>query len=345
MVHIEWVSGDRSTVAQWDYGTSGDLSYHKVYRQTQLAFSEINDQTEYGNWWYATTSDSGYTYESGRDVDVRGQFINSGTLTDTVDTNYRAIQENWPVFAHTFDLGSVGSTATSRLFSIGLTQEEAIQFDGADGVVPLPSLWLQYFSDEVSALSFFHNDYEIASWLSAGLDAKVQFDTSRISDDYAILATLSLRQAFGATQLVGTNETQYLFMKEISSDGNVNTVDVIFPAHPAYLYTNPTLLKLVMDPLFVNQEAGQYPNRWSMHDIGSHYPNATGHPDGNDEQMPLEECGNMLIMSLAYYLASKDLDFLKTNYKLLDQWTQFLVDEALYPANQISTDDFAGSLA
>lgn len=30
---------------------------------------------------------------------------------------------------------------------------------------------------------------------------------------------------------------------------------------------------------------------------------------------------------------------------LLDQWTQFLIAEALIPANQISTDDFAGSLA
>lgn len=321
------------------------MSYHKVYRQTQLAFSEVSDQTEYGNWWYATTSDKGYTYEAGIDVNVRGQFINNGTLTNTVDTNYRAIQENWPVFAHTFDLGRVGTRSVSRLFTIGLTQEEAIQFDGADGVVPLPSLWLQYFSDEVSALSFFHHDYEFASSLSADLDDKVQSDASAISDDYAILATLGLRQSFGATQLVGTNETQYLFLKEISSDGNINTVDVVFPAHPAYLYTNPTLLKLVMAPLFENQEAGQYPNRWSMHDIGSHYPNATGHTDGNDEQMPLEECGNMLIMSLAYYLASDDLDFLNTNYKLLDQWTQFLVDEALYPANQISTDDFAGSLA
>ncbi|RAO67229.1 uncharacterized protein BHQ10_003241 [Talaromyces amestolkiae] len=344
-ISAEWVSGDRTNIAEWDYGTKGDLSYHKVYRQTQLAFSEINDQTEYGNWWYATTSDRGYTYESGIDVDVRGQFINNGTLTDTVDTNYRAIQDSWPVFAHAFDLGRVGTRSTSRLFSIGLTQEEAIQFDGADGVVPLPSLWLQYFSDEISALHFFHNDYRTASSLSAALDAKVQSDASAISDNYATLATLALRQSFGATQLVGTNETQYLFLKEISSDGNVNTVDVIFPAHPAYLYTNPTLLKLVMAPLFENQEAGQYPNRWSMHDIGSHYPNATGHTDGNDEQMPLEECGNMLIMSLAYYLASKDLDFLNTNYKLLDQWTQFLVDEALYPANQISTDDFAGSLA
>jgi hypothetical protein len=35
--------------------------------------------------------------------------------------------------------------------------------------------------------------------------------------------------------------------------------------------------------------------------------------------------------------------FLQTN--LLNQWTGYLVSEALIPANQISTDDFAGALA
>jgi hypothetical protein len=30
---------------------------------------------------------------------------------------------------------------------------------------------------------------------------------------------------------------------------------------------------------------------------------------------------------------------------LLDQWTQYLIEEALIPTNQISTDDFAGPLA
>lgn len=42
-----------------------------------------------------------------------------------------------------------------------------------------------------------------------------------------------------------------------------------------------------------------------MHDIGSSYPNATGHPDGKDEYMPVEECGNMLIMGLALVNALK----------------------------------------
>lgn len=159
------------------------------------------------------------------------------------------------------------------------------------------------------------------------------------------MTSLAARQAFGATQLAGTPDTPYLFLKEISSDGNIQTVDVIFPGHPIFLYTNPTLLKLLLDPLFINQESGQYPNQYSMHDLGSHYPNATGHSAGNDEPQPLEECGNMLIMTLAYAQRASDTAYLSQHYKILNQWTQYLIEEALIPANQISTDDFAGALA
>lgn len=79
--------------------------------------------------------------------------------------------------------------------------------------------------------------------------------------DFVTIASLAVRQAFGGTQLCGTTDAPFLFLKEISSDGNVQTVDVIFPFHPILIYTNPTLLKYLLDPLFINQEAGQYPVR------------------------------------------------------------------------------------
>lgn len=134
-------------------------------------------------------------------------------------------------------------------------------------------------------------------------------------------------------------------MKEISSNGNMNTIDVIFPAHPVFLYTNPDFLKYILRPHFEIQESGHYPNTYAMHDIGSHYPNATGHPDGNDEPMPLEECGNNVIMALAFAQKSGDTTYLESHYTILRQWTDYLIEDALYPANQISTDDFAGPLA
>jgi Domain of unknown function (DUF4965) len=178
------------------------------------------------------------------------------------------------------------------------------------------------------------------------LDHKISNDSLAASgQDYLTITSLSARQTFAATQLCGTSQKFYLFMKEISSSGNVNTVDVIFPSHPFFLYTNPRFLKLLLDPLFENQESRQYPNRWSMHDLGSHYSNATGHTHGNDEKMPLEECGNMLIMTLAYYRRTNDSAYLTQHYPILKQWTEYLVEDALYPSYQRSTDDFAGPLA
>ena len=346
----EWASGDRTAVAEWQYGVTGDgtdaVAYHQFYRQTQLLFSETLDQTEYGDWYWATDNTANLTFQSGADVDVRGSFTTKGALANTNDTNFRAINEDYPTFGFAVDLGSVDAADVSTLFTLGLAQESAIQFDGADGVVSVPSLWTSYHATGLDALSFFHNDYATAIGLATTFDNKVTGDSNAAGGaDYVTLTSLAARQAFAGTQLTGTSDTPYLFLKEISSDGNVQTVDVIFPSHPIFLYTNPTLLKMLLDPLFINQESGQYPNMYSMHDLGTHYPNATGHPAGDDEMQPLEECGNMLIMTLAYAQRASDTAYLSQHYAILDQWTQYLIQEALIPANQISTDDFAGALA
>lgn len=339
------MSGDRNAVAEWDFGSSEGVAYHKLHRQTQLAFSQMNEQAEWGYWYWATDASDGMTYQSGADTDVREQFKRNGTLSNGGDTNYRAISKEWPVFAFASNLGKVSSSPVSTLFSIGLTQDEAIQYEGSSSYSPVPSLWKSYFDTEVEALTFFHKDFSESNRLSSAFDSQVAKDSAAISHDYLTLTSLSARQAFGAAQLTGTKEKTYLFLKEISSDGNMNTVDVIFPAYPIFLYSNPELLRLVMDPLYENQEAGKYPNTYAMHDLGSSYPNATGHNDGTDEAMPLEECGNMVIMTLAYAQRTENIDYLHAHYDLLKKWTGYLVEDALYPANQISTDDFAGSLA
>ena len=130
-------------------------------------------------------------------------------------------------------------------------------------------------------------------------------DVSEAEAYYSIIA-LSTRQVMGAYVLTvrpsGGNMSEPLaFQKEISSDGNVNTVDVLYPAMPFFLYANPELLRYSLEPLFQNQEAGFYPNGYSMHDLGAHFPNATGHVEGDDEYMPVEESGNMILMTYAYY--------------------------------------------
>lgn len=181
--------------------------------------------------------------------------------------------------------------------------------------------------------------------LSANLDLKVADQSVKAAgQDYLVLTSLAARQAFGATQLVGSGDRTYLFLKEISSNGNTQTIDVIYPASPMFLYMNPELVRLLLEPHFENQEAGHYPHRWAVHDLGTHYPNATGHSRGDDEAMPLEECGNIIIMVLAYVQRSGNINFIKEHYPILKQWTEYLVEDSLYPAWQLSTDDFAGQM-
>lgn len=193
-------------------------------------------------------------------------------------------------------------------------------------------------------MAAFYNDYSTASSDMASFDSQIETDTyNAAGQNYTTITTLAVRQAFGALAPAQGSQT-YLFIKEISSDGDSNTVDVIYPAVPLFLYLNETLVKLMLDPLYENQESGQYPNTYAEHDLGV-FPNALGYPSGNDEKMPLEECGNMIIMTLAYAQRAGDTAYLTQHYAKLEQWAGYLVDEALIPASQISTDDFAGSLA
>lgn len=53
----------------------------------------------------------------------------------------------------------------------------------------------------------------------------------------------------------------------------------------------------------------------------------------------------MLIMTLAYAQRTNDNAYLTAHYPILKQWTGYLVQEALIPANQLSTDDFQGQLS
>jgi len=63
--------------------------------------------------------------------------------------------------------------------------------------------------------------------------------------------------------------TPYVFLKEISSDGNVNTIDVIFQSWPIFVSLNPTYIRFMLQPILDLTEAGKWPHPWTLHDIGS----------------------------------------------------------------------------
>ncbi|KAJ7590784.1 hypothetical protein C8J56DRAFT_933888 [Mycena floridula] len=317
-ISAEWASGDRSLVVNWNTSINGGIMTHQVQLASQAVLSEVNDQTQYGSAYYSTLDTAGTTYQTGADVATRAQFINNGALTNAQDTNFRAISNNWPVFAYSRNLGTVTSATAPTIFSVGHVRDPLVSYIIANNGRQNRSAYFWSTYPTVSALiSAFLNRYSTALAAANAFDAQVNADASKISADYASIVALSIRQSLSANEIT-------------ISKTDCGWVDVIFPAWPIFLYTNPLLGKYLLEGLFRYQATGQYPNK-----------NAFGHNDGADEAMP----GNMLIMALSYAQKTGDNSQLQQYSTLLNQWTQFLIAEALIPANQISTDDFAGPLA
>ena len=87
------------------------------------------------------------TYQTGADVDVRAQFVTNGKLANTLDTNFRAISNNWPVFGLAHDLGSVTIASTPVVFSVGHVRNPALEYIVAGGALQNRNL---YFMNEFS---------------------------------------------------------------------------------------------------------------------------------------------------------------------------------------------------
>ncbi|KAJ7498777.1 hypothetical protein FB451DRAFT_1015143 [Mycena latifolia] len=309
-ISAEWVSGDNSLTANWNSTTSGTVLTHQVQLASPSVFSEISDHTQYGSAFYSTSNTVGATYQTGADVTVRAQFINNGKLANTLDTNFRAISNNWPVFGLAHDLGTITAATTPVVFSVGHIRDPAISYIVAGGGTQSRNLYfLSQFPTSAAVISSFLGDYSAALTRAKAFDAQVQTDATKISADYAAVVALSIRQALAATELTisktstgAFNTTDIiLFMKGEHERLNVNTVDVIFPAWPIFLYTNPALGKYLLEGLFRYQASGQYPNKWSVHDLGSSYPKALGHNDGADEAMPVEGTSSFMRLLKHYF--------------------------------------------
>lgn len=253
------------------------------------------------------------------------------------------------------DIATYYSTGNITTASFGQPDPPAYWYNGTDGmqISGTDQFGAQYIFDSSNAYGYLTPS---TNGCNSTLNGIAIPDTSEQQSYYAITA-LAARQILAANVLTARSNTStaaagtepFIFQKEISSSGNTNTVDVIFPAMPFFLWFNPDYLRYVLDPLFLNQEANFYPNDYSMHDLGTHFPNATGHVEGNDEYMPVEESGNMIIMAYAIYRfggsSSSALSYLQDHYDILKQWAQYLIDYSLVPALQLSTDDFSGELA
>jgi hypothetical protein len=276
-------------------------------------------------------------------------FEHNGKL-DAADTMDEPVPSNGsaPQLAVSLTFGHVGSAPVKRHLLVAYTQEYAIQLMHQN----LRPYWERNNMPVSTMLDQAESEYNELEQRGNAFDLELAADLTRVGGEhYASLGTLSYRQAIAAHMLVADADgNPMLFAKENFSNGDIATVDVLYPSAPLFLFFNPKLLEAQILP--VMQYAAMH-DRWRFafapHDLGQ-YPLANGQEYGGGElteedQMPIEESGNLLILVDALERASGDSTLATRFWPQLTQWAEYLKANGLDPQNQLTTDDFAGHVA
>lgn len=201
----------------------------------------------------------------------------------------------------------VGTAPVEKHILIGYDDLYAVQYFGQN-----LRAWWNRKNDQTIEKQLELANAEYAAVLKKCTDFDQRFRADNVKaggKKYADLLDLSYRQSIAAHKLVESPQGELLFLsKENFSNGSINTVDITYPSAPLYLVYNPDLLKGMLNGIFYYSESGKWKKPFPAHDLGT-YPLANGQTYGED--MPVEEAGNMIILTAAIAKVEGNADYAK----------------------------------
>ena len=272
---------------------------------------------------------------------MKNEFATKGTLLPTQAECVTRRADQMPAMAYTDDLGKVGTDGKSGFLMLGYDDIYAIEYF----YQPRMAYWKH--DGKVSIFDAFERakaNYASVMERCRAYDEMILNDAEKAGGkEYSELCALAYRQVIAAHKLFKDADGNLLFFsKENNSNGCINTVDLTYPSAPLFLAYNPELQKGMMTSIFEYSASGRWNKPFPAHDIGT-YPIANGQVYGGD--MPIEEGGNMVVLTAAIAKVEGNADYAKKYWDLLTIWTDYLVEYGQDPENQLCTDDFAGHWA
>ena len=313
--------------------TDERFAYAKVGTVEQPVLQKYGDNVRIDwGYFYLAGDKAKYTTVSGNPFAIRSEFIDAGTISSNKG-EYLAITAN---------IGKVGTKVVSDYIMVGYDDLYSILYYG-EKVRPY---WNRKGDSSIEQqFALAADEYPSLVKRCEKFDAKLMADATKAGGkEYAELCALAYRQSIAAHKLIESPAGELAWIsKENFSNGCLGTVDVTFPSFPLYVYYNPDLAKGLLNFIFELCESEKWTRPYAAHDAGR-YPHLRGEDYGG-EGMPIEESGNMLIMTSAICQEDGNADYAMKHWDVLTTWANYLVENGQDPRNQLCTDDFMGHLA
>ena len=332
----------------WSQEQVNDLNVLKIGSKDQPILAKRGDdiRIDWGFLYVATPSAPNTLATLMRCGDLRTAFASQGKFP-AEKLAQPAAASDAPVAAVITDAIQVSAQPVSRWLMLAYDDLYSIQYMKKN----LRPYWRRSGWEAADLLQAAARDYESLKKRCAAFDEELMADLTKAGGEkYAKLCALAYRQCFAAGKFVAdTNGQPLQFCKENHSNGCVGTSDVFYPMAPQFLLFGPSVAKSFLVP-FMNYAAS---DRWKFpfapHDLGQ-YPHANGQRYGGGErteenQMPVEESGNLLLLMAAVAQMEGNADFAGLYWPQLEKWAEYLKAKGFDPEHQLCTDDFAGHLA
>ncbi len=339
----EWAVNELNQEVIVTTGKIGNINFAKAGTTEQPILKRKGDDVriDWGYFYLAAETSENKSLAIGDFSGLKKSFLESGKISSEKNEITAIMSTTMPALAYTHNVGKVSTSPAKGYVMLAYDDVESIQYFNQN----LKAWWTN--DGKVSfdqALTSAANDYRKIIARCNNTDAKIYKEALKAGGgNYARLCLLAYRQSIAAHKLVKDTEGNTLFLsKENFSNGSIGTVDVTYPSAPLYLKYNPELLKGMLNPIFYYTESGKWTKPFAAHDVGT-YPLANGQTYGGD--MPVEESGNMLILTTAVAHTEGNADYAAKHWDALTTWANYLLEKGLDPENQLCTDDFAGHFA
>src|SRR6185369_15447978 len=259
----EWAVGSSDRRITWD-------GLFRIRPSQPRLFRETYNYPDWGEVHWVPVEPA--TSQYGVHEDVRQSFVKG--VSPQRDTRFpRAANDDWPVFAHHWDLGKVDKPVVRRAV-LGHVRREIVDFFGT----ACAAYWTRHHSSAAGMIASVASEFESIRRRADAVDVEVVARAHAAGGaPLASLAALAFRQSFAANEPALHGDRVFYFSKsmDISGASAIQSLDVLYPSSSALLAFNPELLRMQLAPILEALRRGDWREPHVMADLGT-YPVATG---------------------------------------------------------------------